>query len=95
ASAGGFTAGLMPVAVLGGVATGGIVWLATRRFLPTVVTMVVLTFLVAPFTDVRWSLIAVALGGFLLTAAKRVIDEPRMRRIEAETGWDRAAGGTR
>ena len=29
---------------------------------------------------------AVALGGFLLTAAKRIIDEPRMRRIEAETG---------
>lgn len=95
AAGGGFTAALMPLAVLGGAAVGGVVWLATRRFLPTVITVVTLAFVLAPFTGVHWSLMAVALGGFMVTAAKRIIDEPRMRRIEAETGWDRAAGGTR
>ncbi len=73
----------------------GLVWLATRRFLPTLITIVVLAFVLAPFTGVRESVMAVALGGFLLTAVKRILDEPRMRRIEAETGWNRATGGTR
>jgi hypothetical protein len=36
----------------------------------------------------------VALGAFLLVALKRVVDEPRMRRIEASTGWDRVHGGS-
>ena len=31
---------------------------------------------------------------FALTGVKRALDEPRMREIEASTGWDRAAGGT-
>ena len=53
AAAGGFTAALMPVAVLGSAAAGGVVWLATRRFLPTVITVVTLTFVLAPFTGVR------------------------------------------
>ena len=92
---GGVAAALMPVAAAAAGAASGAVWLATRRFLPTLVTVVVLTFVVAPFTGVGWGVMTVALGGFLLTAAKRVLDEPRMRRIEAETGWDRAMGGTR
>jgi len=95
AAAGGFTTALMPMAVLIAAAAGSLVWLVTRRFLPTLVTVVVLTFVAAPFTGVGWDIMAVALGGFVMTAAKRVFDEPRMRRIEAETGWDRARGGTR
>ena len=94
AAAGGFTVALMPLAAAMAGAACGLVWLVTRTFLPTVITVVTLTFVLAPFTGVRWSIMAVALGGFLLTAVKRIIDEPRMRRIEAETGWDRAAGGT-
>ena len=94
AAAGGFTAALMPFAAAMAGAACGLVWLVTRKFLPTVITVVILTFALAPFTGVRWGIMAVALGGFLLTAAKRIIDEPRMRRIEAETGWDRSGGGT-
>ncbi|MBU1227593.1 MAG: glycerol-3-phosphate acyltransferase [Actinobacteria bacterium] len=95
AAAGGFTAALMPWAVLLAGAAGLLVWLATHRFLPTVITVAVLTFVIAPFTGARWAIMAVALEGFVLTAVKRIIDEPRMRRIEAETGWNRATGGTR
>ena len=95
AAAGGFAAALMPLAALMAGAVCGVVWLATRSFLPTVVTVVVLTFALAPLTGVEWSMMGVALGGFVLVAVKRVVDEPRMRRIEAETGWDRATGGTR
>ena len=95
AAAGGFAAALMPLAALMAGGACGLVWLVTRRFLPTVVTVVVLTFAFAPLTGVRWSTMGVALGGFVLTAVKRIVDEPRMRRIEAETGWDRTAGGSR
>jgi glycerol-3-phosphate acyltransferase PlsY len=94
AAAGGFTAALMPLAAVMAGAVCGVVWLVTRRFLPTVVTVVVLTFVFAHFTGVRWSIMGVALGGFVLTAIKRIIDEPRMRRIEAATGWDRTTGGS-
>ena len=94
AAAGGFTAALMSLAALMSGAACGLVWLVTRRFLPTVVTVVVLTFVLARFTGVRWSIMAVALGGFLLTAVKRILDEPRMRLIEAETGWNRTTGGS-
>jgi glycerol-3-phosphate acyltransferase PlsY len=94
AAAGGFAAALMPLSALVAAAASGIVFLATRRFLPTLVTVVVLTFVLAPFTGVAAGAITVALGGFVLTAVKRLLDEPRMRRIEAETGWDRAAGGS-
>ena len=94
AAAGGFAAASMPWAVLLGGAVSGVVWLTTRRFLPTVVTAAVLAFLTAPLTGVEWPVIGVVLGAFLLVAVKRVIDEPRMRAIEAETGWDRVGGGT-
>lgn len=94
AAAGGFLAALAPLAALGAGAACGLVWLATRRFLPTLITVVVGTFALAPLTGAGWGVLAVALGGFLLTAAKRIMDEPRMREIEAETGWDRVRGGT-
>jgi glycerol-3-phosphate acyltransferase PlsY len=94
AAAGGFAAALMPLAFVGGATFSGLVWLATHRFLPTLIGVTVTTFVLAPFTGVPWHTMAIALIGFLLTAAKRVVDEPRMRRIEAETGWNRATGGT-
>jgi glycerol-3-phosphate acyltransferase PlsY len=94
AAAGGFGAALMPWAVLIGGAASGIVWLATRRFLPPLVTVVVLAFLTAPLTGVEWPVIGVVLAVFLVVAAKRAVDEPRMRQIEAHTGWDRLRGGT-
>ena len=95
ASAGGFLIALFPWAALIGAGACGATWLLTHRFLPTVVAMAVVTFLAAPLTGGEWPVIGVALGAFVLVALKRVIDEPRMRRIEAETGWDRVHGGSR
>lgn len=94
AAAGGLTAALMPAGTLIGVGAAGPVWLATRRFLPTVVVAIVGTFLVAPFTGTRWPVMGVALAAFVAVAVKRVLDEPRMREIEARTGWDRSRGGS-
>ncbi|MBN2114063.1 MAG: glycerol-3-phosphate acyltransferase [Acidimicrobiia bacterium] len=95
ACAGGLSAALFPWSALVGAGASGIAWLLTRRFLPTLVTMCVLTFALAPLFGYQWPVMGVAFGAFALVAVKRVIDEPRMRRIEAETGWDRARGGTR
>jgi glycerol-3-phosphate acyltransferase PlsY len=96
AAAGGVAATLLPLAAVAvGAGAAGIVWLLTRRFLPTVVTVVVTAFVTAPFTGGEWGLMVLALGAFLLVAAKRLIDEPRMREVESQTGWDRARGGTR
>ena len=95
AAAGGFSIALMPWAALAGTVAAVLAWPVTRRFLPTLVPAVVVMFVAAPFTGVAWPVIGAALGTFVLVGAKRAVDEPRMRRIEAETGWDRAAGGTR
>ena len=94
ACAGGFTIALFPWAALVGGAASGVVWVLTRRFLPTLVTVTVAAFAVAPVTGGELPVIGVALGTFLLVALKRVVDEPRMRRIEARTGWDRVHGGS-
>jgi len=95
ACAGGFTIALFPWAALIGAVASGVVWLITRRFLPTLITITVLTFVLAPFTGGELPVVGVALGAFALVALKRVVDEPRMRRIEARTGWDRVHGGSR
>ena len=95
ASALGFAIALMPWAGLIGFAVAGVVFALTRRFLPTIVAAAPAIFVAAPFTGVPWATIGVAFGAFLLVAFKRAFDEPRMRRIEAETGWDRARGGSR
>lgn len=94
ACAGGFAIALFPWAALIGAGCAGLVWLLTHRFVPTLVAVVVPTFVLAPFLGAELPTIGVALGAFLLVAVKRVIDEPRMRRIEAATGWDRVHGGT-
>jgi hypothetical protein len=54
----------------------------------------VVLFLAAPITGVAASRIGVVLAAFGVVAAKRALDEPRMRRIEAATGWDRHSGGS-
>ncbi len=95
ASAGGFAAALLPWAALIGMVIGGVVWLATWRFLPTVVAVVVTMFVAAPFTGSHWSTIGLALGVFVLVGAKRYLDDPRMREVEARTGWNRERGGSR
>jgi len=95
ACAGGLSVALFPWSALVGAGASGVAWLLTRRFLPTLVTMCVLTFALAPLFGYRWPVMGVAFGAFALVAVKRVIDEPRMKRIEAETGWDRVRGGTR
>jgi glycerol-3-phosphate acyltransferase PlsY len=95
AAAGGFAIALMPWAALAGACATAAMWLATRRFLPTLITITVISFLVAPFTGVPWAQIVVAFGAFLVVVVKRILDEPRMRRIEARTGWDRERGGSR
>ena len=94
AAAGGLAIALLPWSALIGVVLCGAVWLVTHRFLPTVVTAVVVTFVAAPLVGHGWQMVGVALGAFLLVAVKRVIDEPRMREIEARTGWDRVHGGS-
>ena len=95
ACAGGFTVALFPWSALIAAGATGVMFLLTRRFLPSLVTMCVLTFGLAPLFDYSLADAGVALGIFALVALKRVIDEPRMRRIEAETGWDRVHGGSR
>lgn len=95
ACAGGLTVALFPWSGLVAAGAGGVAWLLTRRFLPTLITTAVLVFACAPLLGYEGRVIGVALGAFALVALKRVVDEPRMRRIEAETGWDRVRGGSR
>lgn len=95
ACAGGFAVALFPWAALIGGAASGVVWLITHRFLPTLITVTVLSLSLAPFTGAELPVVGVAFGAFALVALKRVVDEPRMRRIEEATGWDRARGGSR
>ena len=70
-------------------------WTLSRRFLPTTITAIVAAIVAAPLVGYRMVVVASILGLFVLTGLKRALDEPRMRRIEAKTGWDRSAGGTR
>lgn len=95
ATVGGFSVVLIPWAGVIGGAASGVVWGLTRRFLPTTVAAIVVAVAVAPFVGYRLMLVGVILGLFVLTGIKRGLDEPRMRRIEARTGWDRSRGGSR
>jgi glycerol-3-phosphate acyltransferase PlsY len=94
AAAVGFGASLMPWAALIAGAVAAVAWALTRRFLPTLVPGAVVLFAAAPVTGVAASTIGAVLAAFGVVAAKRVLDEPRMRRIEAATGWDRNRGGS-
>jgi hypothetical protein len=82
----------MPLAVLCGAAAAGVVWLATRRFLPSTVTAIVVAIVGAPLVGVSVATVGIVLGLFVLAGVKRALDESRMRAIEARTGWDRTRG---
>jgi glycerol-3-phosphate acyltransferase PlsY len=88
----GFATVLMPLAVLFGAAAAGVVWLATRRFLPSTVTAIVVAIVGAPLVGVSVATVGIVLGVFVLAGVKRALDESRMRAIEARTGWDRTRG---
>jgi glycerol-3-phosphate acyltransferase PlsY len=83
----------LPAAVIGGAAAGA-VFAATRRFLPTVIVAIIGSFAAAALLGEPGARMGIVVSLFVLTGIKRAIDEPRMRRIEAATGWDRATGGT-
>jgi acyl phosphate:glycerol-3-phosphate acyltransferase len=94
ATAGGFAiALLLPAAALGGVG-GGAVFAFTRRFLPAVIVAIVVAFVAAALLGEPAGTMGIILSLFALTGVKRAVDEPRMKRIEQATGWDRATGGT-
>ena len=94
ATASGFGIALfLPAAVIGG-AGAGAVFAVTRRFLPALVVAIVGSLAAAMIMGGGAVTLGVVLGLFALTGVKRALDEPRMREIEASTGWDRAAGGT-
>jgi glycerol-3-phosphate acyltransferase PlsY len=94
ATASGFGIALfLPAAVIGG-AGAGAVFAVTRRFLPALVVAIVGSLAAAMVMGGGAVTLGVVLGLFALTGVKRALDEPRMREIEASTGWDRAAGGT-
>lgn len=94
ATASGFGIALfLPAAVIGG-AGAGAAFAVTRRFLPALIVAIVGTFATAMILGGGAVTLGVVLGLFALTGVKRALDEPRMREIEASTGWDRAAGGT-
>ena len=95
ASAIGFMIALLPLAGLVGFTAAGLAWLITWRFLPTTVAGIVVTIVSAPITGGAWARVFLVLGVFLLVAVKRAVDEPRMREVEARSGWNRARGGSR
>jgi glycerol-3-phosphate acyltransferase PlsY len=94
ATAGGFGfALLLPAAAIGG-AGAGAVFALTRRFLPAVIAAIIGSFVAAALLGEPAGTMGIVVSLFVLTGVKRAVDEPRMRRIEAATGWDRATGGT-
>lgn len=92
ATVGGFTAVVMPAPAAIGVGVAGVVWLATRRFLPTTVVAIVVAVVAAPVVGVDLAVVGTVVGLFALTGVKRALDEQRMRTVEAATGWDRTRG---
>jgi len=66
----------------------------TRRFLPTLIVAILGSLAAAMLLGEGPVTLGVVVSLFALTGVKRALDEPRMRDIEAATGWDRAAGGT-
>ena len=76
------------------VPSAGAVFAVTRRFLPTLVVAIVGTLAGAMLLGAGAITLGIVVALFALTGVKRALDEPRMREIEASTGWDRTAGGT-
>lgn len=89
---GGFAATITPLSTIIGAIIAGPVWLITHRFLPTLVSTIVVALALAPLFDVSWQYLIAIVILFICTGIKRLIDEPRMRRIESSSGWQRAGG---
>ena len=88
----GVTVALMPAAAAAGTAAAAAVWVARRRFLPTTVAAIVVTLVAAPLLGAGAFTVALSVWLFVLTGVKRALDEPRMRRVEAVSGWNRTSG---
>ncbi len=88
----GFATVMMPLAVLLGAVAAAVVWVPTRRFMPTTVATIAVAIVGAPFVGVPVATVGVVVGLFVLAGVKRALDESRMREIEARTGWDRTRG---
>lgn len=91
-TAGGVSVALVPWAAAAGAAAAGVVWLAKRQFLPTTVAAIVVAIVAAPWLGASAFKVGLVVWLFALTGVKRMIDEPRMRAVEATTGWDRVRG---
>jgi hypothetical protein len=56
------------------------------------VSIIVVALALAPVFDISWQYLVVIVVLFICTGLKRLIDEPRMRQIEASSGWERVGG---
>ncbi|MEG3586024.1 MAG: glycerol-3-phosphate acyltransferase [Actinomycetota bacterium] len=90
---GGFTATLLPISSMVGIGLSALVWLALRKFMPTTVTVIVCAIGLAPFFGYPSSRILIPIGLFALVGLKRKIDEPRTKKIEGSSEWNRLTGG--
>ena len=90
---GGFTATLLPLSSILGIGFSGIVWLATRKFMPTTVTVIICAVGFAPFFGYSVSRMLIPISLFALVGVKRKFDEPRTKEIEGSSDWDRLSGG--
>ena len=91
-SVGGFTAALLPYSALIAVVVSGLVWLKTRKFMPTTVTVVFLSIAFAPLFGYQLQRILIPVGLFLLVGLKRKVDEPRTKKIEGSSDWHKLSG---
>ena len=93
-SVGGLTAALLPYSALIAIAVSGLVWFKTRKFMPTTVTVVVLSIVFAPLFGYQLKRILIPVGLFLLVGLKRKVDEPRTRKIEGRSDWRKLSGNS-
>ncbi|MEC7292993.1 MAG: glycerol-3-phosphate acyltransferase, partial [Actinomycetota bacterium] len=89
---GGFTAALLPYSALIAIAVSGLAWLKTRKFMPTTVTVIILTIALAPIFEYQLEKMLIPIGLFILVGLKRKIDEPRTREIEGTNDWPKLSG---
>ena len=89
---GGFTAALLPYSALIAICISGLVWLNTRKFMPTTVTAIILTIALGPIFSYQLERMLIPIGLFILVGVKRKIDEPRTKKIEGSNDWSKLSG---
>lgn len=89
---GGFTAALLPYSALIAICISGLVWLKTRKFMPTTVTVIILTIALGPIFNYQLERMLIPIGLFILVGVKRKIDEPRTKKIEGSNDWSKLSG---